>query len=398
MSHSNYKFLGDYEFIWGPVRKGTAESILFNFLTSGEELHNLEITAGYKKRNSKSILAGKRNLCEQILLIERISGLHAFAASLSYCLSIEDFFGLTDKGHVNIKILRMFFAELERIRNHIENLSEIAESTYIVVPSALYAYYAEMLKQLSQKFLKSRYLMNINYVGGIKKNLSLKDMENIFNSVKSTVNKVQEIIKKNMETKSHIDRLKTTGKIDLKAAKQFKANGVAAKSAGISLDLRIKRPYLLYGELYGETNLKPAIFEDGDAFSRYMVRIEEIRQSLNILEYCYNMLKKNRFSFTADYLLSRKELEELKEESTRLQPADKDTKYGKHGFGYAESSEGAIFCYIKDFDGNIFKKINIKYPFESNYKLFAYGTKNTMMMDFNINEASYNFSVAALDK
>ena len=390
MNHGKYKFLGDYEFIWGPVRKGVSESILFNFLSSGEELHNLEITAGYKKRNVESILAGKRNLYEQILLIERISGLHAFSASLSCCLGVEDFFGLTDKIHNNIKILRMFFAEFERIRNHIENLSEIAESTYIQVPSALYAYHAEALKQLSHKYLKSRYLMGINEIGGIMRNLSLEDIENIFNSIRSIVNKVQEIIKKNMETKSHIDRLKTTGKIDLKTAKRFGAKGVVAKSAGISSDLRINRPYLLYSKI----NVKPVVFEDGDAFSRYMVRIEEIGQSLNILEYCCDMLKRKGFRYTADYLWRQEEFEELKDLENRYLKDEKS----KHGFGYAESSEGAIFCYIKDFDGNIFKKINIKYPFENNYKLFACGTKNTMMMDFNINETSYNFSVAALDK
>ncbi|MDA8273095.1 MAG: hypothetical protein M0Z72_05090 [Deltaproteobacteria bacterium] len=390
MPHSKYKFLGDYEFIWGPVRKGVSESISFNFLSSGEELHNLEITSGYKKRGVKNILSEKKNLHEQILLIERISGLHAFAASLSYCLSVEDFFGLTDKIHANIKILRMFFAEFERIRNHVENLSEIAESTYIQVPSALYAYYAEILKQLSSKFLNSRYLMGVNAIGVFRKNLSLEDIENMLNSVKSIINKVREVIKKNIETKSHIDRLKTTGKVDLKTAKRFCANGVAAKSAGISLDLRINRPYLLYGGI----KLNPVVFEGGDAFSRYAVRMEEIGQSLNILEHCLVALKKNRFSFTADYLPESKELEKLKESKN---PHSKGEDRGR-GFGYAESSEGAIFCYIKGFDGNIFKKINIKYPFENNYKLFACGTKNTMMMDFNINETSYNFSVAALDK
>ena len=382
MKHGKYKFLGDYEFIWGPVRKGVSESILFNFLSSGEELHNLEITAGYKKRNAEKRFSEKRNLYEQILLIERVSGLHAFASSLAFCLGVEDFFGLMNKIHNNIKILRMFFSEFERIRNHIENLSEIAESTYIQVPSALYAYHAEMLKQLSHKYLKSRYLMGINEICGIRGNLSLEDIENIFSAVRLTVNKVQEIIKKNMETKSHIDRLKTTGKIDLKTAKRFCAKGVAAKSAGISSDLRIKNPYLLYGEV----DIKPVIYEEGDAFSRYAVRIEEIAQSLSIMEYCAGTLEANKFTSTSDNLYNLKDIENY------------NNKKQNHGFGYSESSEGAIFCYIKDFDGKIFKKINIKYPFENNYKLFACGTKNTMMMDFNINETSYNFSVAALDK
>ena len=355
MKHGKYKFLGDYEFIWGPVRKGVSESILLNFLSSGEELHNLEITAGYKKRNIEKRFSEKRNLYEQILLIERISGLHTLASSLAFCLGVEDFFGLTDKIHNNIKILRMFFAEFERIRNHIENLSEIAESTYIQVPSALYAYHAEMLKQLSHKYLKSRYLMGINKIGGIRGNLSLEDVENIFSSVRVTVNKVQGIIKKNMETKSHIDRLKTTGKIDLKTAKRFCAKGVAAKSAGISSDLRIKNPYLLYGQI----DIKPVIYEEGDAFSRYAVRIEEITQSLSIMEYCVGALEANKFTSTYDNLFNLEDIEKFK------------NKKPNHGFGYSESSEGAIFCYIKDFDGKIFKKINIKYPFENNYKLFA---------------------------
>ncbi|MCL4428977.1 MAG: hypothetical protein M1276_08345 [Deltaproteobacteria bacterium] len=389
MPHSKYKFLGDYEFVWGPVRKGTSESILFNFLSSGEELHNLEITAGYKKRNAKAVLSKKENLYEQIAVTERISGLHAFASSLSFVLSVEDFLELSDKIGDDIKILRMFFAEFERIRNHIENLSEIAESTYIQVPSALYAYYAEMLKQLSHKFLNSRYLMGVNEIGGIRKDLSKSDIENIFNSVNSIVGKVQAVIKKNIETKSHIDRLKTTGKIDLKTARRFCANGVVAKSIGISKDLRMNNPYLLYGGI----NLKPVILEEGDAFSRYVVRIEEIEQSLNILEYCLSALRENGFDHTAS----------LPENGyggrLKSAPFMSNLSHSRnHGFGYAESSEGAIFCYVKDFDGNIFKKINIKYPFENNYKLFACSTKNTMMMDFNINETSYNFSVAALDK
>jgi Ni,Fe-hydrogenase III large subunit len=91
------------------------------------------------------------------------------ARRLVIALALKTFLGLRIKFIKNLQILRMFFAEAERIRNHIENLSEIAESTYIQVPSAMYSYYAEMLKQLSLKFLNSRYLMGINTIGGIRK-------------------------------------------------------------------------------------------------------------------------------------------------------------------------------------------------------------------------------------
>jgi len=377
------KFLGDYEFDWGPVRKNVSESILYEFLSSGEELHNINITLGYKKRHAQDVLSKKDNLYEQVLVTERISGLNAFSASLSLCLSIENFFGLTEKIHKNLQLLRMFFAELERIRNHIENLAEIAESTYIQVPSALYSYYAEMLKQLSSKFVKSRYLMGINMVGGIRKGLSMQDMESILNSTKLVVNSVQWIIAKNIETKSHIDRLKTTGKVNIKTAKRFCAKGVVAKSVGIASDLRIKAPYLLYGDM----KLENTVYNDGDAYARYMVRIDEIIQSLSILDYCLIMLKKNKFNNSVDF--------EIYKKASDLTQGNKGRG---HGFGYVESSEGSILCYVKDFNGYIFNKVNLRYPFKSNYNLFANSVKNTMMMDFNVNETSYNFSVAAVDK
>lgn len=444
------KFLGDYEFIWGPVKKGVCESSYYHFLTSSEELHELDITLGYKTRNAMNLARGKGNLYEQILIMERIAGTHAFAASLSYCLAAEDYFGLTDKLPDCIKLIRMFFAELERLRNHIENLSEISGSTYLEVPSSLYAYYAEKIKQISSEIVFSRYLMGINTVGGVRLNnlsghkfinngndsniynnsnnnndtgndkvANLKCFEYIVKEIGSYIADIEKIIKQNSETKSHIDRLKTTGKINPEIAEKLHVEGIVAKSAGINRDLRLKYPYLLYKDI----TLKPVLYNDGDALSRYLVRIGEIRQSFDILKICFEKL--------AD--MSRPNIDDIHEHGKNIGNTGKLQHYmhnihnysssgsnndsdsdgyadvyqnlflsgipcGKYGFGSVESSEGPIFCITGGFDGKIFKKINIKYPFENNFKVFKHFTKNTMMMDFNINETSYNFSVAACDK
>ncbi|MHB1679431.1 MAG: NADH-quinone oxidoreductase subunit D-related protein [bacterium] len=461
------KFLGDYEFIWGPVKKGICESSYYHFLTSSEELHELDITLGYKTRNAIKIAKEKNNLYEQILVIERIAGMHAFSASLSYCLAVEDYFYLTDKIPEYIKLIRMFFAELERLRNHVENLSEISGSTYLEVPSSLYAYYAEKIKQISSEVNFSRYLMGINTVGGIRlNNLNycidnagasasaninintntninitadidanidsnantnkhnkdiLKGFEYIIKEISLYIDNIEKIIKQNSETKSHIDRLKTTGKINLKIAEKFHAEGIVAKSVGINKDLRLKYPYLSYKDI----KLKPVSYNDGDALSRYLVRIAEIRQSFNIIKICFEKLAKNfpdnifhsiessysSLSSSSDLNLKKQNKNEIEIDDNAKQFFNENLKnknnfYGvnaaahsnKYGFGFTESSEGPIFCIAGEFNGKVFKKLNIKYPFDNNYKVFSYFTKNTMMMDFNINETSYNFSVAACDK
>ncbi len=454
------KFLGDYEFIWGPVKKGVCESSYYHFLTSSEELHELDITLGYKTRNAMNAARGKGNLYEQILIMERIAGTHAFAASLSYCLAAEDYFGLTDKLPDYIKLIRMFFAELERLRNHIENLSEISGSTYLEVPSSLYAYYAEKIKQLSSEIVFSRYLMGINTVGGVRLNnvlchkfidnsnsnndsniynnsnnndigndsaANFKCFEYIVKAIGSYITDIEKIIKQNSETKSHIDRLKTTGKINPEIAEKLHAEGIVAKSAGISRDLRLKYPYLLYKDIA----LKPVLYNDGDALSRYLVRIGEIRQSFDILKICFEKLTKNMsesnintddiYGHGKNIINTGKLQHDMRSiynysNSDNNSDGNNDSNsggynsdvyqnlflsgvpHGKYGFGSVESSEGPIFCITGRFDGKIFKKINIKYPFENNFKVFKHFTKNTMMMDFNINETSYNFSVAACDK
>ncbi len=457
------KFLGDYEFIWGPVKKGVCESSYYHFLTSSEELHELDITLGYKTRNAIKIAKEKNNLYEQILVIERITGMHAFSASLSYCLAVEDYFYLTNKIPKYIKLIRMFFAEVERLRNHVENLSEISGSTYLEVPSSLYAYYAEKIKQISSEVNFSRYLMGINTIGGVRlNNLNycidnaganininhdinmniaadidinanvnsnfnatnankhnkdiLKGFKYIIKEISLYIDNIEKIIKQNSETKSHIDRLKTTGKINLKIAEKFHAKGIVAKSVGINKDLRLKYPYLSYKDI----KLKPISYNDGDALSRYLIRIAEIRQSFNIIKICFEKLKKiffdNTFSLiessysNSDLNLKKQNKNEINDNNAKQffneNLKNKNNFYklnaaahsNKYGFGFSESSEGPIFCIVGEFNGKIFKKLNIKYPFGNNYKIFSYFTKNTMMMDFNINETSYNFSVAACDK
>ena len=450
------KFLGDYEFIWGPVKKGVCESSYYHFLTSSEELHELDITLGYKTRNAMNAAREKSNLYEQILIMERIAGTHAFAASLSYCLAAEDYFGLTGKLPDCVKLIRMFFAELERLRNHIENLSEISGSTYLEVPSSLYAYYAEKIKQISSEIVFSRYLMGINTVGGVRlynlsgrefimnnsnknnaftddKAADFKRFEYIATEVGSYIKDIEKIIKQNSETKSHIDRLKITGKINAEIAEKLHAEGVVAKSAGINRDLRLKHPYLLYKVLA----LKPVLYNDGDALSRYLVRIGEIRQSFDIIKICFEKLTNNMSKQHIDDIYKQGkntgDTGKLQHDMCSIYNYDSSgsgnnsgsdnfsggnnddgnsdeytgaernlflsgVQHNKYGFGSVESSEGPIFCITGGFDGRIFKKINIKYPFENNFRVFKHFTKNTMMMDFNINETSYNFSVAACDK
>jgi Ni,Fe-hydrogenase III large subunit len=394
------KFLGDYEFIWGPVKKGVCESSYYHFLTSGEELHELDIILGYKKRNALSIAKEKGDLYDQLLVIERIAGTHAFSSSLSFCLAVENFFGLTGKMPENIQLIRMLFAELERLRNHIENLSDTAESTYIEVPSAIYAYYTEKLKQLFSQIASSRYLMGINTIGGIRLNLTPKTLEDAMKNISLIKQNIEEVIKKNMETKSHIDRLKTTGKINFKNAKNLGAKGVVAKSAGIDHDLRIHHPYLLYKDI----KLQAIIYKDGDAFSRYLVRIDEIRQSFDIINWCFENLTKfneikNKENDDYNFINDNLNLPILLR-SGFMQDNNFKTRFNglNNGFGFIESSEGPIFCLVGGFNGKVFKKLNIKYPFISNFKVFSSSIKNSVMMDFNINETSYNFSVSACDK
>lgn len=125
-------------------------------------------------------------------------------------------------------------------------------------------------------------------IGGVHKDIPKGFSHDLYIFIKqfnSRVNEIEELLTKNRIWKQ---RLLNIGLVSKTFALNYGFSGVLLRSTGICWDLRKSTPY----EIYNNLQFNIPIGTSGDCYDRYLLRVEEIRQSLNIIEQCLNLLPK----------------------------------------------------------------------------------------------------------
>ena len=111
-------------------------------------------------------------------------------------------------------------------------------------------------------------------------------LEDIYIFIKqfySRINEIEELLTNNRIWKQ---RLVDIGVVTAKQALDWGFSGVMLRGSGVSWDLRLKEPY----DAYDRVNFSIAVGKNGDCYDRYLIRVEEMRQSLNIIDQCINQI------------------------------------------------------------------------------------------------------------
>jgi len=139
----------------------------------------------------------------------------------------------------------------------------------------------EIIMQINEKLTGSRFLRQVNTIGGIKKDLSNDNKEYLKNRLNEINKDFEEVIAVAENSASLLNRLKGTGVISSEIASNYSVVGVAGRAVGIERDIRIDFPYAAYAELsMGSIPVE----QDGDVNARFQIRIREIRKSIEIIQ------------------------------------------------------------------------------------------------------------------
>jgi Ni,Fe-hydrogenase III large subunit/Ni,Fe-hydrogenase III component G len=358
---------GEFELPFGPIRAGVVESAHFRFLTVGEEIRRLEMQLFYKHRGIERLFEGQPiALCP--LIAERISGISSFAHSLAFCQAVEQATRIDVP--VRAQLLRTIYAELERLYNHMGNLANLAEVTSLRVAQAQCSLLQERIKQLNARLVGHRFLRGVNTIGGLRRDLSAGALDDLLRSIDYLGRECIVLIELLLSTKSHLDRLVGTGVLPEKVARDYGAVGPVARGSGLKRDLRHDHPYAAYATL----TLNVPVYHYGDALARMRVRMDEISESLQL----------------------------IRDAASRLEPGPILAELpafsgGQEAIGYAESPRGAIVTYVAIGEDGTLRRCKIRSPSFSNWYLFQTTVENTMMMDWPINERSFELTHAGCD-
>lgn len=261
---------------------------------------------------------GIEKLCENITYqqclpyTDRMDYIAAICSNIGFILTVEKLLGIQDDIPERAKVSEVILFELGRIESHLIGIGTHALDLG-AVSAFMYCFKErERIYDILEVVCGARLTTSYPRVGGLPLDLPEDFEEKIRNFIKifpGTLTEVDKLLTKN---RIWVDRTKGVAKISAEDAINLSLSGPTLRGSGVPHDLRKSNPYLGY-ENY---DFEICVGTDGDAYSRYLCRMEEMNQSLKIIEQGINNLPDGPYAADLpEIVLPEKELVYTKMES-----------------------------------------------------------------------------------
>lgn len=359
---------GIYEIPVGPVHAGIIEPGHFRFSVAGEEILLLEPRLGFTHKGSEKLFE-TLPMADKLKLSERISGDSSFSHSLAFCQAIESLAGIEVPERA--KYLRVIFAELERVANHFGDIGAIMLDTGFSFGGANGGRLREMVIQWNEKLTGSRFLRGVNAFGGVTKDIPEEVKSQLAKDLHAILKDFKELLDIAMDSNSLFNRLKDSGTLDQRIARDHGVVGVAGRAVGRVIDARKDFPYAAYDKF----NFEIAVENGGDVNARYLVRIKEVFTSMQILQEALENLPNGPI---------------VSNQPSALKP-------DFYALGVVEGWRGDIvYLVATDATGNI-TRVEVRDPSFLNWAAVGHAGKGNVVPDFPLINKSFNLSYSGND-
>jgi NADH-quinone oxidoreductase subunit D len=269
----------------GPSHPATHGTVKFLIELDGETIVDLDIQVGYLHRGfEKECESG--TWYQAIPYTDRLNYNSAILANIGYCLAVEKLLDIETPERC--QWLRTMGGELSRLGDHLTRCGAACLELSAMTPFLFGIEARELTWDLMEMLCGARVTSNYVRIGGVK-----HDMPPSFPGVcRENIGKIRGLLKDYeavvTQNRLFVDRLRGTGMIAKETLIQYAVTGPLLRAAGIPMDLRKDQPYLKYAEV----DFDVPIGEVGDNYDRYLVCVEEMQQSLRIIEQCLVALEK----------------------------------------------------------------------------------------------------------
>ena len=261
----------------GPQHPSTHGVFRLVIWIDGERIVRAEPHIGYLHRGSEKLCEGE--LYSQIItLFDRLDYIANLNGELAFCLAVEKLMGLEIPDRASY--IRVILCELNRIASHMLFYGVYGLDVGAMTP-ILYGFRErERIQSLFESVTGARMMHNYIRVGGIAEDLPQdfgKRMVVLTDQLKSGIQECDELLSQN---EMFLARTKGIGTLSGEDAIDFGVTGPALRASGVLEDVRISEPYSIYDRF----DFGIPVGTYGDCWDRYYVRVEEMRQSLSIIE------------------------------------------------------------------------------------------------------------------
>ena len=265
----------------GPQHPSTHGVFRMVATLDGETIVKLRPVMGYLHRNHEKI--GERNTyLMNIPFTDRLDYLSSMTANWGYVQAVEKLLGPKVEVPERAEYIRVIMAEFTRIANHLMAIGALLNDLGAYFTPMLYALTErELILDIFEAAAGSRMMCNYFRFGGVVRDLpagveqKMRDL-----AFERLPRKIDELDRYLTENEIVVSRCENVGILTPEEAIAYSAAGPVLRASGVPYDIRKADPYGIYERF----DFDVAVAYHGDVYDRYLVRLEEIRQSIRILQ------------------------------------------------------------------------------------------------------------------
>lgn len=262
----------------GPQHPSTHGVLRVAITVDGEVVTSAQPDIGYLHRATEK-LAEKRTYPQIIVLTDRLDYLAAMTNNWSYCLAVEKMLAVAIPERA--ELLRIIVGELQRIASHCVFLGTYGIDIGAYTPFLVaFGRERERILDLFEEICGARLTYNYIRIGGVMADAPDGWLEKVSKFAKDMYGHINEYDTLLTYNPIFMDRTKNIGKMTPEMAIAWGITGPNLRATGFKGDVRKDDPYGLYSKM----NFEIPVGKQGDCWERYWVRVQEMRESLKIIE------------------------------------------------------------------------------------------------------------------
>jgi len=252
----------------------------------GEIVERADPHIGLLHRGTEKLIEYKTYL-QAMPYMDRLDYVSPMSMEHSYVLAVEKLLRIEDQVPERARVIRTLFAELTRILNHLLNVTTYALDCGAITPSLWGFEQREHLLEFYEAVGGSHYHVNYFRAGGVAKDLPPGLDARIAGWCEAFPKFLDDL--EGLLTENRIFKQRTVdiGVMSAEQAMAWGFSGPCLRASGVPWDLRKSQPY----EIYADLDFDIPVGRHGDCYDRYLVRMQEMRQSLRLVQQCLQLLR-----------------------------------------------------------------------------------------------------------
>lgn len=355
-----------YQVAVGPIHAGVIESGHFRFTVVGERILNLDLRLFYKHRGLQTAAEG-RPLADGLAYAQRACAACAVTNAVAYAQACESALALAPDRH--LRRARTLLLELERLYNHLNDISAICAGVGFAPGSMAFAALKERAQRLNQRLTGHRFLFRTVAVACSELRIGQADTRAARHELRSIGDDMRSLWRELRFAASVQDRLGGVGCLTRDDALRLGAVGPAARASGVHQDARSESPRLAYREFVPVSVANAT----GDVAARLDIRGLELEQTLALLD---DLLDGNLTTGAVKGL---------------------GGPVSDIGVARVESPRGETVCAVQHDNGTVVR-LHLRTGSYANWPAVAHAARENLLPDFPLINKSFELCYACADR